>query len=559
MNTLTLPRRLTAALSGLLLTAAAATAQTAPPAWTSARAVGSGSSAVGNAAVDAAGNLYEAGTFSGSTTVGGTTLTSQGSTDGFLAKYASDGTVLWVRQLASPGADYAYAVALDAAGNAYLTGYFTGSVDLGNNLKLEGGTTTGRKLYCIRYSSQGQPEWVQQSTSANNNESARGTGIALDAAGHVYVTGLLTRALTIGPTTIGEPTGLLSLQAGYVARFTAATGALEALTTAFTYPVPTTGSLSYFNPLITASPTGQVYVLNRFEQSLLLPTTTPLTSTGDTDVAVLRYAPDGTLQWARQFGSPARDEVSQTATDTAGNLYVAGLSFGSVTAGSVTLPNAGSADGLLLKYDATGTVEWARPLGGPGFDKLSGLTLDAAGAPYVTGYFEQRVTMGTQTLTSAGGVDVLVAAYSPQGQFRWVQQAGGPGNDNGYYLGAAANGDLFVTGSFAWAATFGSLALTTTRSSETFVARLGNAMLGTGSARPLALHLAPNPARGQVHLSGLPTGHPVQILDGLGRLVRTPHLPPDAILSLQDLTPGLYLLRALDAQNQPYAGRLVVE
>ena len=122
-----------------------------------------------------------------------------------------------------------------------------------------------------------------------------------------------------------------------------------------------------------------------------------------------------------------------------------------------------------------------------------------------------------------------------------------------------SNGDLHVAGRFSSTASFGSFALTTALPLETYVARLGNTVLSTTSARPLALALTPNPATSRVRLSGLPAGRPLKILDGLGRAVRTATLAPDASFSVQGLAPGLYLVRALNAQNQAYAGRLVVE
>ncbi|SDX36765.1 SBBP repeat-containing protein [Hymenobacter psychrophilus] len=557
MQTATLTHYLASALTGLLLAATTAAAQTTPPpAWTFVRAVSAGPNLLTQAgahvsAVQADGTFYAVGSFTGTTSVGGFPLVAKGSSDGYVARYTEEGNVLWVRQLGSAGMDAGRGVAVDAAGNAYVTGQFVGAVDLGNGLALNDRGTTQSKTFCIRYSPNGVAQWVQQSNDLNYSE---GSGIGVDASGHVYLTGIMTGFFVLGSSVLNLPDNFTSNTA-YLARLSAATGQVEALTAAFSY-----GSGSNFAPLLAVAPGGtRVYLLPHFESRLLLPGGNTLSSAGNLDVGVLAYTATGQLEWARQLGSPQRDEAAQATTDAAGNLYVVGHSLGSVRAGLFTLPNNSGTDGYLLKYDLSGEVQWAQPVNSPGNDQLQSVAVTPNGAAYVTGSFEQTLTIGTQRLTSAGQRDVLVAAYSPTGQPRWAQQAGGPGPDYGSYLGLGFNGSLNLVGSYSAPATFGQQVLTAPAPNGTFVALLGGVVLGTNSARPLALALAPNPATSRVRLIGLPAAQPVQVFDPLGRLVRTATLAPDASFSVQGLAPGLYLVRAVDAQNRAYAGRLVVE
>jgi hypothetical protein len=71
--------------------------------------------------------------------------------------------------------------------------------------------------------------------------------------------------------------------------------------------------------------------------------------------------------------------------------------------------------------------------------------------------------------------------------------------------------------------------------------------------------LYPNPATTSVHLPGLPAGTQVQLLDGLGRSVRTTSLTHEMKVSVEGLAPGLYNLHATDAKGSHYAARLVVQ
>src|SRR2546422_1609861 len=116
---------------GPVTTTAARLTVRSPPAFAWARQIGgtnsqNGSSAVG---VDAGGNIYLAGYFyRTNTSVGNTVLTNMGGQDIFLAKLDPSGRILWVRQIAGSGEDEARGLALDAAGNLYVTGVFSGAV-----------------------------------------------------------------------------------------------------------------------------------------------------------------------------------------------------------------------------------------------------------------------------------------------------------------------------------------------------------------------------------------------------------------------------------------------
>ncbi|UOG74569.1 hypothetical protein MTX78_20935 [Hymenobacter tibetensis] len=128
------------------------------PTWQNARAVGTNLTVSGAAAVDANGNTYEVGSFSGTATFDGLSLTSQGNIDGYIAKYTPTGTIAWVRQLGSTGRDLAFSVALDATGNTYVAGDFTNSIALSASVVLDGGSTTTSKAFVVRFSPQGTPE-----------------------------------------------------------------------------------------------------------------------------------------------------------------------------------------------------------------------------------------------------------------------------------------------------------------------------------------------------------------------------------------------------------------
>lgn len=526
------------------------------PTWQSARATGPGSAFLTNMAVDAAGNTYEVGSFATATAIDGTVLLSQGNTDGYLAKYTPTGSLAWVRQLGSSGPDLAQSVALDAAGNAYVSGYFTGSITLSTSVGLNGGTSSLRKAFVARFSPQGTPQWAQQS-AATASASTAASGIGTDALGHVYVVGLFTTTVTLGTTTLTVPN---ATDAVFIARLSALTGVVETGTPAFTYGPPTGTTTALSAPEVAVAATGEVFVLSSFSQPAVLNAGTTFTSRGDNDVLVAKYTALGTFDWARQFGGAADDLLRQGVVDTSGNLYVVGLFTGSATFGTSTVFGAGSYDGYLVKYSPQGTLAWVQPSGGPNTDALSGVSLDGIGNPYVVGSFSGTTRFGSTMLTSAGNGDIAVAAYSPQGQLRWVQRAGGPNTDRGNYIGVDAAGTIYVMGNFLGVCTLGTVSLTATSPNlEWLLACLSTTPLAVRPHAPLTIGLYPNPASTSVHLLGVPVGSCVQLVDGVGRTVHTTRVAAEARVALDAVAPGLYGVRATDSQGGQYTGRLVIE
>ncbi|PJJ60940.1 T9SS type A sorting domain-containing protein [Hymenobacter chitinivorans] len=563
-----LPRR-AALLFSLLVAASGAQSQAqTTPSWSTATRAGSrwsNQDETVTGAVDAAGNLYRVGIFAGTRVVGSTTLTSAGGYDAYLAKYAPSGALAWVRQLGSAGQDAATNVALDAAGNVYLTGSFTSSLDLGNHVTLAGneGNIDQRnitQLFVARFSPQGVAQWARQSTVDPDNL-VGSSGLVVDASGTVAVAGLCHGRIGVGPTTATLPNP--AKHGSFLARFNGATGELLTLTPAYWYS--RTGQAGMELPTLSLAPNGDYYLVlqQSYDQDLQLGSTS-LPSTGSSNLVAVRLGAAGAVAWVQRTdlgASPYRFYDHQSRADATGNLYLAGSFDGQIQNGRATVASRGDYDAFLLKYSPQGQVEWLHTDGGPGPDRWANLDLDAQGNVYVTGSFAQTASVGTTALTSAGGTDVAVASYSPQGQLRWVQRAGGPGNDGGYFLGLDARTDVHVLGSFADGSVFGPVVLgSSAAAGELFVGVLQNSVLGTRvGVEPRALSgLYPNPATTQVHLPGLAAGTRVQLLDPLGRLARETQVSGTGQVSVQGLRPGLYTLHATTAQGRPCSGKLVV-
>jgi len=83
------------------------------------------------------------------------------------------------------------------------------------------------------------------------------------------------------------------------------------------------------------------------------------TSAGANDLFVVKYNSSGTKEWTKQLGSASSDYANGVATDSSGNVYVAGVTYGGLDGNS----NQDNADLFVVKYNSSGTKQWTKQLG----------------------------------------------------------------------------------------------------------------------------------------------------------------------------------------------------
>lgn len=537
-----------------------AQAQTAP-AWTWAKMLASSNlTSAGTMTTDAAGNTYLAGSFSQPITLApGTVLTTSSGQDGFVAKYDPSGALLWSRQLAgffndgfqkvlidgtgkvtlvgssSDGAqigNFTFSstgfgpvvvltqldaqgqvlsmtevgsgsslivadMALDAAGNSYISGTFGlsatfGSFSLSTPIV---GTSIAFDQFLVKLSPLGVPLWAQQ---GGRSAAPSGTGtnfyynsLAVEPSGNVYLT------WTCNANAGGF--GSLAMPTGY--------GDLDVVVVKYN----TQGTPQW---LQRAGSPGLDFAGN-----------TSLDASG-------RLVVPGFISGAGTFGS-------QTLASPAG-----------VATGYVW-----------VLTPAAGASSWVRGLSGTVGAAYRGVTADAAGNIYAAGQFSGQGTLGTATLPNAGGLDGVIASYSSTGTVNWSAKTGGVGDESPLYVSLDGTNRLAVAGIINGQSLFGTFALTGQNApvGNLFVAHLGTVVTATRGAQPVAqLALYPNPAAitDAVNLPQLPAGTVLTLTDALGRVVRR---PAGTALSLAGLATGVYVVQATAPDGQQWTNRLVVK
>jgi hypothetical protein len=202
--------------------------------------------------------------------------------------------------------------------------------------------------------------------------------------------------------------------------------------------------------------------------------TIQLSSFGSSDIFVAKFDSVGNCLWAKQAGGTDLDMGSGIAFDANMNIFVTGYFTGNATFGTTQFTSAGGTDIFLAKFDPNGNWVWAKQAGGIYADWGYGLSVDPDGNCIFTGRFIGPLTFGTFQLTGLGSWDVFIAKYDQNGNCLWAQQAGGSVSDEGYGISLDSKGKVYITGRFSGTAAFGTVHLSSYGTSDIYVANYDN-------------------------------------------------------------------------------------
>ena len=450
-----------------------------------------------NLTIDSTGNVYVGGTCPDSTRFGSLLLTfsnniSSFRKQGFVAKLDPAGRWLWVRAVSCFAGGVAQSSSLtalrtDPAGNVTLVGSVPPAG--ADSVRVGGAVTTSLSMgvFVARLEATGFGLWVTAPHVVTPWVGAGLMDVQLDAAGDAYLTGYTDTAVVFGADTVRGSSGYHStppnqlypiMYDGFIAKISAA------------------GNWQYARELLRTLPEG------------------------------LTVQPNGTAMVAASYG----------------NL----LTTPSVL-GQDTLRGVGA---LVVPIGPTGQLGRVRLVPNNIQVQLRCWAIGPDGTTYFSSYSRDSLRFGAFTLPALpNGPDrAYVAQLSPAGQWTGLVEALPQANDWAVIRAMAVDpaGRLCVTGGLLGTVTFGATQLT--RQPSTFiVARLTTQPLGLPATEaPVErLTLYPNPARTTLTV-GRP-GAPVQLLDALGRVVRTAPVPTGAetaTLDVRGLPAGLYVVRA---------------
>ncbi len=384
-----------------------------------------------------------------------------GGTDAFVSKLTPDGSALvYSTYLGGSGVDRGFAIAVDAAGAAYVTGE-TASPDFPTANPFQALLRGRSSAFVTKLTPDGSA--LVYSTYLGGSERTlvgsgldTGRGIAVDAAGAAYVTGETSSTNFPTKNPLKATLGTLDPSDAFMTKLTPDGSALV-------YSTYLGGSGADRGFAIAVDAAGAAYVTGE-TRSTNFPTKNPFqaalskgaTETSPTDAFVTKIDPSrvgaASLVYSTYLGGTNFDTGRGIAVDAAGAAYVTGYTI----ARDFPMMNPlqaefrGCSDAFMTKLTPDGSaLVYSTYLGGSGADRGFAIAVDAAGAAYVTGETSSLDFPTANPFQPAlgGGTDAFVTKLTPDGSaLVYSTYLGGSGVDRGFAIAVDAAGAAYVTG-----------------------------------------------------------------------------------------------------------------
>ncbi|HAY32838.1 MAG TPA: SBBP repeat-containing protein [Ignavibacteria bacterium] len=382
---------------------------------------------------DNSGNIYSSGKILGSGT----------GFDIYTVKYNPSGNILWERIYNGPGNgnDIAYSIALDNAGNVFVTGESRGD-------------NTDRDYVLIKYNVLGNEEWIRR-YNGNSNSAEIPVKVITDISGNAVITGSSHEA--------GELFNVVTIKYnsdGDILWIKHFDGAESGNDMANDMDIDESGNIYVSGSTFTSASINDYLIIkysgagdelwfrsyngtangNDNMTSLTLDISGNAVITGSSvgagtglDIVTIKYNRSGDVLWERRFTTPTLniEEGKDISGDNLGNIFVTGTTTGFST----------SYDFMTLMYSPAGDLIWSKKYNGPGtnnFDEPRSITADYNGNVYVAG-----LSQGTGTMD-----DIVIIKYNISGNELWVNRYNSTANRNDVAnnISLDNSGNLIVSG-----------------------------------------------------------------------------------------------------------------
>jgi hypothetical protein len=357
--------------------------------------------------------------------------------DAFVARYSSEGQYRWAWSFgdaetdptAEAQFDEAFDCDVDAQGNVFLTGAFSGEIDLDPSVDPTSGiytsTTEAMDVWFASFAEDGSYRWAHAVGGIGRDE---GHGIRVHN-GDVIVAGCFSAAIDVD---LSENVHECVSNGGtdaFIVRYD------SALAVRWTTSFGSAGSDDQVRVgCLDVSASGEASISGVFGGSVDIdrgPAVVRLISKGLNDVFYVRYAPDSSIVRSFNVGGAGNDRADRLRVDAEGSVFLTGgfQTVADFDPGSGVLSlQAGGVNGaynaFIAKYSVDGSVRWATSFGaavsGDEFETEGrGLAVDDINGAWVTGSFVDAIDIDPGTtkffLRSSGKDDAFLLHYEPNG------------------------------------------------------------------------------------------------------------------------------------------------
>lgn len=323
----------------------------------------------------------------------------------FVAKYNSNGTLLWATSLAGDGQEIAKSVCSDGQGNTYLGGWYSTLTPSLGGLALPNAPGTGG--FVFKLNAAGTPVWVKTQQSSGLEEIY---SVTCDPFGNVIATGLFqSNSLTVDGVTITN-SNTNNTSDAFVVKYDS-TGNM--------HWIRSFEGSGYETPYdVSVDQDGNIYTSGVYFSPTFSANSFSVSNAGQGDTYIMKLDSAGNALWLRSANGILNDQALSGVVNTNNEYCVAGwfnspsITSNGLTINRIQIPN--TTDVLVLRYNQNGSIIGGAIAHGNGLTALVSDIIDAPNSQYhVTGYFNGTTLYVGPTVftnnTQGGSLDFFIA------------------------------------------------------------------------------------------------------------------------------------------------------
>lgn len=333
---------------------------------------------------DADGYVYVTGYYTGTVTFDAMTISAQsGSQDVFIAKYDTNGNLIWVSSVGGSLGDTGYGITVDNNYHVIVTGQYKGTAQFGANTLISmidpNVNLPAYDIFVVKLDSTGSVMWVQNGAAKYDD---RGMDLEVDAANNIFVVGQFSDTITFDNTYNNYV-----MNAGFLVKIDENGNEL------WMKRMSGVQTLLYG---VDVDQQDNVFITGDFKGTLGIQgtPTTYVNANYDNKILVAKFDNDGNVIWAEADASDNEVTAKSIDLDNNGDAYVVGLfkcrfNEYSDLYGTGIFYSVGYRDVFMTKYTTNGQRQWVRHFGGPKDDYCSGIAVITQDNPIIAGSFER--------------------------------------------------------------------------------------------------------------------------------------------------------------------------
>ena len=353
--------------------------------------------------------------------------------DKSIKKYNSQGYLEWEKTIIGTDIFSINSVAETTDGGYIVGGYYYGSIQIENySLKGHGSLEDS---FIVKFSQNGTIEWVKQvgGNFHDNISCVSGT-----SDGGIVAVGTFSS----NPLYIDDKTITGSGWYGLIIKYSSVDGTLE-----WVKQIDSDGGGDGVSSVFSTK-NGEIFIIGTINGTLQIGNQTLTSENGQTKF-IAKYNKEGEVEFAKTIAG----NYSTILSTNDGGYIVGGTFSNSIQVENQILTSKGATDGLIIKYNSEGEVEWANNIGGSSNDYIESVAATSDGGCIAGGYFSsEEIQVGNEKLSNNSAMysgdrycdDGLIIKYSRTGEVEWAKNIGGSKNDRIYSIAVADDGGIVI-------------------------------------------------------------------------------------------------------------------